>query len=34
MLQLGWSHFWLLIATLGGMLGLLILAFVAYRSSL
>jgi hypothetical protein len=33
-LQLGWSHFWLLIAILGGMLGLVLLMFVAYLSSL
>lgn len=33
-LQLGWSHFWLLIGTLGGILGLVGLMFVAYLSSL
>ena len=33
-LQLGWSHFWLLISILGGMLGLVVLVFVAYFSSL
>jgi len=34
-LQLGWPHFWLLIAILGGMLGLVVLMFVAaYRSAL
>jgi hypothetical protein len=33
-LQLGWSHFWLLIAILGGMLGLVVLVFFAYLSSL
>jgi hypothetical protein len=27
--QLGWSHFWLLIAILGGMLGLMVLVFFA-----
>jgi hypothetical protein len=32
--QLGWSHFWLLIGILGGMLGLVVLMFLAYRSSL
>lgn len=32
-LQLGWSHFWLLIGILGGMLGLVVLVFFAYRSS-
>ena len=33
-LQLGWSHFWLLIGILGGMLGLVALVFFAYLSSL
>jgi hypothetical protein len=33
-LQLGWSHFWLLIGILGGMLGLVVLVFFAYLSSL
>ncbi len=33
-LQLGWSHYWLLIGILGGMLGLVVLVFVAYLSSL
>ena len=33
-LQLGWSHFWLLIGTLGGMLGLAVLMFFAYLPSL
>jgi len=33
-LQLGWSHFWLLIGILGGMLGLVALMFSAYLSSL
>jgi len=33
-LQLGWSHFWLLIGILGGMLGLVALVFLAYLSSL
>jgi len=33
-LQLGWPHFWLLISILGGMLGLVVLVFVAYLSSL
>jgi hypothetical protein len=34
-LQLGWPHFWLLIAILGGMLWLVVLIFVAaYRSAL
>ena len=33
-LQLGWSHFWLLIGILGGMLGLVVLMFFAYLSSL
>ena len=32
-LQLGWPHFWLLIGILGGMLGLVVLMFVAYLSS-
>jgi hypothetical protein len=32
--QLGWSHFWLLIGILGGMLGLVVLVFFAYLSSL
>ena len=31
--QLGWSHFWLLIGTLGGILGLVGLMFFAYLSS-
>jgi hypothetical protein len=30
LLQLGWFHFWLLIAILGGMLGLVTLVFFAY----
>jgi hypothetical protein len=34
LLQLGWFHFWLLIAILGGMLGLVALVFFAYLSSL
>jgi hypothetical protein len=34
LLQLGWSHFWLLIGILGGMLGLVVLVFFAYLSSL
>lgn len=34
LLQLGWSHFWLLIGILGGMLGLVVLMFFAHRSSL
>jgi len=33
-IQLGWSHFWLLIGILGGMLGLVVLMFFAYLSSL
>jgi len=33
-LQLGWFHFWLLIGILGGMLGLVVLVFLAYLSSL
>jgi hypothetical protein len=33
-LQLGWSHFWLLIGILGGMLGLVVLVLFASRSSL
>ena len=33
-LQLGWSHFWLLISILGGILGLVALVFFAYLSSL
>jgi hypothetical protein len=33
-LQLGWSHFWLLIGILGGMLGLVVMMFFAYLSSL
>jgi hypothetical protein len=33
-LQLGWSHFWLLIGILGGMLGLIVVVFSAYLSSL
>jgi hypothetical protein len=33
-LQLGWSHFWLLIGILGGMLGLVVMVFSAYLSSL
>ena len=33
-LQLGWGHFWLLIGILGGMLGLVVLVFFAYLSSL
>jgi len=33
-LQLGWSHFWLLAGILGGMLGLVLLVFFAYYSSL
>ena len=33
-IQLGWSHFWLLIGILGGMLGLVVLVFFAYLSSL
>jgi len=33
-LQLGWSHFWLLIGILGGMLGLVLVTFFAYLSSL
>jgi len=32
-LQLGWSHFWLLIGILGGMLGLVVLLFVAASRS-
>jgi hypothetical protein len=35
LLQLGWSHFWLLIGILGGMLGLVVLMFfAAHRSTL
>jgi hypothetical protein len=34
LLQLGWSHFWLLIGILGGLLGLVVLMFFADRSSL
>jgi len=35
LLQLGWSHFWLLISILGGMLGLVVLIFAAaHRSAL
>jgi hypothetical protein len=30
LLQLGWFHFWLLIAILGGMLALVTLVFFAY----
>jgi hypothetical protein len=33
-LQLGWAHFWLLIGILGGMLGLIVVVFSAYFSSL
>jgi hypothetical protein len=33
-LQLGWFHFWLLIAILGGILGLVGLVFLAHLSSL
>jgi hypothetical protein len=33
-LQLGWSHFWLLSGILGGMLGLVLVVFFAYLSSL
>ena len=32
--QLGWPHFWLLTAILGGMLGLVGLAFLAHAKSL
>jgi hypothetical protein len=32
-LQLSWSHFWLLVGILGGMLGLVALVFLAYLSS-
>jgi hypothetical protein len=32
-LQLGWPHFWLLIGTLGGMLGLVVLMYFASLSS-
>jgi hypothetical protein len=34
LLQLGWSHFFLLIGILGGILGMVILALVAHLSSL
>jgi hypothetical protein len=34
LLQLGWSHFWLLICILGGMLALVVLVFFAHLSSL
>jgi hypothetical protein len=30
LLQLGWSHFWLLISILGGMLALVTLVFFAH----
>lgn len=33
-LQLGWPHFWLLIAILGGMLALVVLVMFASLSSL
>jgi len=32
--QLGWSHFWLLIGTLGGIFGLVVLMLFAHLSSL
>jgi hypothetical protein len=32
LLHLGWSHFWLLFAILGGMLGLVMVVFFAYLS--
>lgn len=31
LLRLGWPHFWLLTAILGGMLGLVALVMFAYR---
>lgn len=34
LLQLGWSHFWLLISILGGMLALVVLIIFAQLSSL
>lgn len=34
LLQLGWSHFWLLTGILGGMLALVVLLFFARLSSL
>lgn len=34
LVQLGWSHFWLLIGILGGILGLVILVFFAQLASL
>jgi hypothetical protein len=34
LLQLGWSHFWLLICILGGMLALVALVFSDHLSSL
>jgi hypothetical protein len=34
LLQLGWSHFWLLISILGGMLALVVLVIFALLSSL
>jgi hypothetical protein len=34
LVQLGWSHFWLLIGILGGILGLVILVFFAHLASL
>jgi hypothetical protein len=33
LLHLGWSHFWLLISILGGMLTLVVLVFFAHLSS-
>jgi hypothetical protein len=33
LLQLGWLHFWLLSSILAGMLGLVVLVFLAYLSS-
>jgi hypothetical protein len=34
LVQLGWSHFWLLFGILGGILGLVVLGFFAHLSSL
>jgi hypothetical protein len=32
LLHLGWSHFWLLLAILGGMLGLVMVVFFGFLS--
>ena len=34
LVQLGWSHFWLLIGILGGILGMVVLGFIASLSTL